>query len=60
MTDKYRETKTYRELTVEQAEQIRREYPWHTDPHLYIYEVNPFNQRITDRWKIPATQQVTA
>jgi hypothetical protein len=53
---KYREYKTYGELTDKQIEQVREEYPANTNHVNYIYEVNPFNNRITDRWKIPAGQ----
>jgi hypothetical protein len=56
---KYREYKTYGELTDKQIEQIREEYPANTNHANYVYEINPFNQRITDRWKT-TPQQVTA
>jgi hypothetical protein len=51
-------TLPYRELTIPQAEQVAREYPQHTDPHAYAYEVDPKTGKVTDRYKI--THEVTA
>jgi hypothetical protein len=60
MTDKYRPTLTYDQLTDAQKAQVKLEYRAKVDPAGYIYEVNPYNNRVTDRWKIPAAQMEKA
>jgi hypothetical protein len=60
MTDKYRPTLPYHQLTIAQAEQVAHDYPHHTDPHAYAYEVDPKTGKVTDRYKLTQPQQVTA
>jgi hypothetical protein len=60
MTNKYRPTLPYCDLTIAQAEQVAHDYPHHTDPHAYAYEVDPKTGKVTDRFFIPQQQQVKA
>jgi hypothetical protein len=53
-------TKTYELLTITQAEQVDREYPQHTDPHQYTYDVDTKTNKVVTRYKITHVEQVTA